>query len=312
MDSWESYGSPFGEGSDVSRSVKCEQSEIAGRSAGRAGARGEGRQACEEAVREAARVEASVWRLLGGGGGGHYDGMDFWELQRVGETFRELDLPDNERALQQALWRREALHSMVVAAARQGDGLGPSDGSQCAGSLGLPPCNANCSPPCRFLGMPEVPQLRYGFEFADVESLGDHRKSPLSSKQVFFAGSLFKVMLSVATKKASNQKMLGIFFHRDSSFKGRLGDANGFVDPRAKIDVSITIIVGNAEQEGIGLKGSLQSPRSNLGYSTLLPFGDLRRYLSPSGTLRVSVILSHLFDTADKPDGSHTSTPRIV
>lgn len=135
--------------------------------------------------------------------------------------------------------------------------------------------------------------LRFSTEISDILSFSG--TGQFNSEQVYFAGSLFRVVLSIGTDdefSSDSSSTIGIYLQRTviSNLK-----CCSFADPRSKIEVLLEFIAGTNTLEVIELDGFLETPCSNRGYSKFLPFSQLSQYLSPTGTLRVTVILKMLF-----------------
>jgi len=214
-------------------------------------------------------------------------------------------LPDVIEALQQGLWQKELLHSMVMISAFDNSALKCNSNLCNADALQNLARDATSGAAQMFKYKSKIPKLRYSVEFDDVEHLGKKTRSDIRSKQIFFAGSLFRVVLSLHTDKDSKQKMLGVFLHRSLGFNHQLVDLSGFVDPRPEVDVHLTVVAGTVQLEVIETKGRLSPPHNNKGSSRLLPFTKLKDFLSPSGTLRVTIIVQLLFDAKDLSPRNH-------
>lgn len=279
-------------------------------SIGRSGHTGENRfsrlsPSAAKSVEDAAAIETVLCRVLGQQGGVLYGAMGFGDLLQVREKAQELGLAGVIEALQQGLWYKELMHSMITFAAFEDSTLKCNSNLCNAEGLRSLAKSATAGGAHIFQDTSRFPKLRYSVEFDDVEHLGRKTRSDIRSKQVFFAGSLFRVVLSVHTDKESKQKMLGVFLHRSLGFSHQLVDSSAFVDPRSEVDIHLKVIAGGTQLEVIETKGKLSPPHNNKGYSKLLHFGKLKDFLSPSGTLRVTIIVSLLFDVPEPSSGSH-------
>lgn len=211
----------------------------------------------------------------------------------------ELELDKADEALKEGLWEKELLSSLITFDAFKNSALKSVDSMYNAADLRIQAMNFKTENEWMFSKGVTLPRLRFSVEFGNVSSLGRKSKSDMRSEQIFFAGSLFRVVLTIHVEKNSKERTIGIFLQRSSDVRNSFVDASGFTDPRAEIDAQITFIAGTGKLEVIELCGRISPPHNNKGYSRFLPFSSIKDYLSPSGTLRVTVIVTPQFESVD-------------
>lgn len=212
---------------------------------------------------------------------------------------QELELEKADQALKEGLWEKELLSSLITFHAYRSAELKSVESMYNAADLRIQAMNFKMEHSWVFDQEVSLPRLRFSVEFDNVASLGRKTKSDMRSEQIYFAGSLFRVVLTIHVEKETKEKTLGIFLQRSSDLGSSFVDASGFVDPRSEIDAQITFIAGTGMLEVIELCGRISPPHNNKGYSRFLPFPSIRDYLSPSGTLRVTVIVTLTFESVD-------------
>ncbi|GMH35692.1 hypothetical protein BSKO_03560 [Bryopsis sp. KO-2023] len=253
-----------------------------------------------EAVASAAQIQKVLSNVLSGEEGLLYGSMGFGALLGVRGKLVELGLKDAEDALKEGLWEKGLLCSLITFYAFKNSELKSVESMYNAADLRVLAMNFQSEHEWVFSNEGvSLPRLRFSVEFENVASLGRRAKSDIRSEQIYFAGSLFRVVLTIHVDQDTREKTLGIFLHRSSDLANCFVDASGFVDPRSEIDAQITFIAGTGQMEVIELSGRIAPPHNNKGYSRFLPFSSIKDYLSPSGTLRVTVIITPLFESVD-------------
>eukprot|EP00210_Caulerpa_lentillifera_P007897 g7538.t1 len=216
----------------------------------------------------------------------YYHNFGFADLITARKQVMSLGFSKIAEAIDKSLWSKAALEHFICDEARKSMDLTPGL------SIDENTIDESSAVIQEYLELEDhLSTLRFSTEISDL--LTYTGSTPFSSDPVYFAGSLFRVVLSMTgDEPAASNSSLGIYLQRTvmSDMKSCT-----FSDPRSKIDVLLEFIAGTNIIEDIELEGPLETPCSNIGYSAFLPVSELSQYLSPTGTLRVTVILKMLF-----------------
>lgn len=215
----------------------------------------------------------------------YYHNFSFLELLQARKRAKSFGFSKALEGIDKALWNRRALELMIFQSAWRRKELAPVLPLNEATLLDSTDMLNDCS------DLEEsFTTLRFSTEIDDIRSFSN--SGQFASEQVYFAGSLFQVVLSIVLDEVEDTSTIGIYLQRMMVSGAK---SCTFADPRSGVDVGLEFIAGTYTIEVIELDGRLESPSGNRGYSKFLPFSQLSKYLSPTGTLRVTVILKMLF-----------------
>eukprot|EP00210_Caulerpa_lentillifera_P001018 g981.t1 len=215
----------------------------------------------------------------------YYHNFTFPQLIQAREKLTKFSFYEAIEGVDKALWNRRALELLIVHSAWKEKELSPVpslDEASLLESVSL------------LHGCPELQEsfstLRFSTEIRDIDSFS--HSGNYCSEPVYFAGSLFHVLLRVILDEWEYNSTIGIYLQRSMMSSLKTCD---FADSRSRVDAELVFLAGTNIIEAIELDGPIESPCCNRGYSKFLPFTQLNKYLSPNGSLRVTVIFKMTF-----------------
>jgi len=217
----------------------------------------------------------------------YYPCFSFADLTIARSQAQSMGLIKIVRAIEKSLWTKSTVHGMIISeASRHGDLRSsptlPKSASLDMAEIAIPPNDSF------------APVFRYSTEIKDVEAFRHTRD--FTSDDFYFCGSLYRVVLTIRYDESSQDHLIGMFLQR--SIISNM-DSWQFCDPRSSVDVHVEFIAGTRQVEMIVLDGKLEVPHYNKGYSRFLYVSELPKYLSPSGSLRITTVLKLTFDNND-------------
>jgi len=229
---------------------------------------------CDSEFMESVLVDKSVG----------YPCFSFAELMKARREVEALGLSKVVKRIEKSLWTKSQMEAAILADAVRQEAFRPASELEDRSLCGIASAfsqNEECEFPC----------FRFSTEIEDVDEF--LMKAEYASEQFYFAGSLFRVVLTVKYDE-NYERYIGMFLQR--TMISRM-DTCQFCDPRSMINLHVEFSAGCKILEIVELEGGrLEEPHSNKGYGKFLAVSGLEKYLSPTGSLRVTAILNFIFD----------------
>lgn len=221
-----------------------------------------------------------------------YPCFSFVELTQARNQAQILGLEKIVRCIENSLWTENTLKEIIISEAIQQGDLPPSpfierNGIELTGAMN------NASDDRGF------PFFRYSTEIEDIQAF--HCSRDFTSDAFYFCGSLFRIILTIRYDEESREHYVGMYLQR--TMVSNVDACWRFCDPRSSVNVHVEFAAGTRLLEMVQLEGRLEVPYNNKGYSKFIRVSELGKYLSPSGSLRLTAIIRLIFNPNETGNG---------